>query len=282
MDPLYDVCFAGEILPGQDLDTVKLKFAKLFKTDDATLAKLFSGKTQLLKRGCDRQTALKYKKAVEQAGAKPVIRTSASEPTAQSPKPTPAAPAPEPPKLTAAERIALLAAAPDISSAAPPEAPATSAVAEAAAVSQTDEGATAFDLAPVGTDVLRPNERSAQATSNIKTSGIELMPVGVDLSEAAIDSSKAPDVSHLSMGEVGEDIPTLPQTHTIVAPDISAIALSPADTDFSDCAAEPAAEPELDLSAIELAPSGADLLDGEYRKESEQVAPKTDHLSLQE
>ena len=108
------------------------------------------------------------------------------------------------------------------------------------------------------------------------------MSVGVDLSEARADTSEAPDVSHLSMGEVGEDIPTLTQTQDIVAPDISAITLSPEDSDFSDCAPEPAAEPELDLSAIELAPSGADMLESEYRKETEKVAPKTDHLSLEE
>lgn len=279
MDPLYDVCFAGEILQGQDLDTVKLKFAKLFKADDATVDKLFSGKTQLLKRGCDRETALKYKKAVEQAGAKPVIRTSAPATTAQSPEPTAPAPAPAAPKLTAAERIALLAAAPDISSTAP-EAPRI--MEDAAAATQTDEAAAAFDLAPLGADVLRPEERSAQTTSNIETSSIELMSVGVDLSEATVDTSEAPDVSHLTMGEVGEDIPTLKQTHDIVAPDISAIALSPADSDLSDFSPEPAAEPEIDLSAIELAPSGVDLLEREYRKDNEPVAPKTDHLSLQE
>ena len=172
MDPLYDVCFAGEVFQGQDLDTVKLKFAKLFKADDATLDKLFSGKTQLLKRGCDRETALKYKKAVEQAGAKPVIRTSAQTPAAESPDPAPISPTPATaaPKLTAAERIALLAAAPDVSSAAP-EAPST--VEKVAAATDTDDSTTDFDLAPVGTEALRPEERPVQATSNIETSDIE-------------------------------------------------------------------------------------------------------------
>ncbi len=106
------------------------------------------------------------------------------------------------------------------------------------------------------------------------------MPVGVDLSDVTEATATAPDVTHLSMGEVGEDIPTLAQPQENVSPDISAISLSPEDSDFSDCA--PAAELELDLSAIELAPSGADLLEGQYRKENDEVPPKTDHLSLED
>ncbi len=152
MDPLYDVCFAGEILQGQDLDTVKLKFAKLFNADDATLEKLFGGKTQLLKRGCDKATALKYKKAIEQAGAKPVIKKSAENPSSESPQPASQAPQPAPAaaKLTAAERIALLAGAPDVS-----------------AATETDDGSASFDLAPAGADVLRPEERPTAATSTL-------------------------------------------------------------------------------------------------------------------
>lgn len=281
MDPLYDVCFAGEILQGQDLDTVKLKIAKLFNTNDATLDRLFSGKTQLLKKGCDRETALKYKKAIEQAGAKPVLRSSAPNTAAESPKAEPEAraTAAQAPKMTAAERIALLAAAPDVSSSVP-EAPEVTA--SAAPDSNTTEGSDGFDLAPTGADVLRPEERQPEVTSNIQTSDIELMSVGADLSDITEEEISAPDVSHLSMGEVGEDIPNLMQTRELLSPDISAISLSPEDSDFSDCAPAPVAELEVDLSAIELAPSGTDMLDSQYRKSNDEVAPKTDHLSLED
>lgn len=277
MDPLYDVCFAGEILQGQDQDTVKLKFAKLFNADGATLEKLFGGKTQLLKRGCDKATALKYKKAIEQAGAKPVIRLCAESPTSESPKSAPQ-PAPAAPKLSAAERIALVAGAPDVSAAT--ETP--QAVENTTVQTATDDGSASFDLATAGADVLRPEERPTATTSTIDTSDLELMSVGVDLSDVVKATATAPDVTHLSMGEVGEDIPTLAQAQEIVSPDISAISLSPDDSDFTDCAPPPATEPKLDLSAIVLAPSGADLLEERYRKKTDQVPPKTDHLSLED
>ena len=283
MDPIYDVCFAGEVLQGQDLETVKLKIAKLFNANDTTLEQLFSGKTQLLKRGCDRETALKYKKAIEQAGAKPVIRKWNQTTTTESPKtaPQPTTPPPEAPKpkLTAAERIALLAAAPDVNSGTPETA---SDVTTSTAQPSSDEEAGAFDLAPTGADMLRPEERRADVTADIQTSDIELMLVGADLSDGAAEQASAPDVSHLSMGEVGEDIPNLAQTQELISPDISAIALSPEDSDFSDCARTPAPELDLDLSAIELAPSGEDMLDSQYRTSTVEAPPQTDHLSLEE
>ena len=69
MNKRFDVYFAGQILDGKDPDNVRANLAKLFKADDSTLDLLFSGKAYLVKRECDRDTALKYKKAMERAGA---------------------------------------------------------------------------------------------------------------------------------------------------------------------------------------------------------------------
>jgi len=276
MDPLYDVCFAGEILQGRELDGVKLRISKLFNADEATLDRLFSGKTQLLKRACDRQTALKYKKAIEQAGAKPVIRQSEQS----TPAKTPAKPdEPATPKLSAAERIAQLAAAPDIGS---PVAAAPNPADDAPAKVENSEDPGSMELAPTGADVLRPEERHTQPEINIETSNIELMSAGVDLADSQQDSATAPDVSHLSMGEVGEDIPTLTNHREPLSPDISAIALSPQDSDYLDCTPETVAEPALDLSGIVLAPTGSDMLESDGRKDEGIAPPKTDHLSLED
>ena len=71
MDARYSIYFAGELLDGHDRATVRAGLAKLFNADEATLDKLFSGKAQMIKRGCDKATALKYKQAMERAGAQP-------------------------------------------------------------------------------------------------------------------------------------------------------------------------------------------------------------------
>lgn len=70
MEARYNIYFAGQLLAGHALAGVRENIARLFNADDATLDKLFSGKAQLVKRDCDKATALKYKQAMEQAGAR--------------------------------------------------------------------------------------------------------------------------------------------------------------------------------------------------------------------
>ena len=81
---------------------------------------------------------------------------------------------------------------------------------------------------------------------------------------------------------MGEDIPTLPSSVQNLSPDISGIELSAEHSDFSDCAPPAAQTPQLDLSALNLAPSGADMLEEEYRKKPDAEPPSTDHLKLDE
>jgi hypothetical protein len=241
MQPLYDVCFAGQLLDGQELQSVRDKIQKLFKANPETLEKLFSGKTQTLKRGCDKTTALKYKKAMEAAGAKPMI--VAGE--------------------VSADHVA----------------------AEAPAEENNDRNSSTdeqnFDLAPVGTDVLRPEERKTPARTSVDVPDLNLAAVGTTLGEPVGAADSAPDTSHLSMGEIGEDIPGLPDTRTAITPNTDDISLAPQGSDFSDCAPLDALDPQLDLSALELAPAGVDVLEEQYKKKSEETsAPDTSHLGL--
>jgi len=238
MGSLYDVCFAGQLLEGQELQDVRQKVQKLFNTNPETLEKLFSGKTQVLKRGCDKVTAQKYKQAMGRAGALALIR-------ACEPAPVQAAPPASEPRRAAAEKSGL-------------------------------------DLAPTGADVLRPEERETAVARDIDVSGIELTAAGTDLSERVEVTEVAPDTSHLSMGEVGEDIPTLADPRTPLDPNIDDIELSPEGTDFSDCATPDAAAPTLDLSQIEIAPVGSNVLEEQYKKTDEEKAPDTAHISLED
>ncbi|TDG12062.1 hypothetical protein E2F43_17050 [Seongchinamella unica] len=267
MEPLYNIYYAGEVLDGFDTRQVRASLGALFKAGDATLEKLFSGTPQLVKRECDKPTALKYKQAMEKAGAKPLIR-SVKTPSAAADDPQATRP------LTAAERIAAMAAAPD----------ATARVADkpkpaAPAASDDDPG---LDLEPEGTEVLKPEERPQQVSVDIDTSALDIDPPAERLSAEPPAPPPAPDTSHLSMGAVGEEIPTLATTEDPVTPNTDALDLAPEGTDFSDCARPEAAPPELDLSALEVSPPGTDVLDEEQRKHSHPPAPDTGHITLQE
>ena len=92
----------------------------------------------------------------------------------------------------------------------------------------------------------------------------------------------APDTSHLGMGEPGDPIPNLTATAQAVQPDTSGIDLSPEGTDFADCAAPEAPEPALDLSGLDLAEAGSEVLEERYRRVEAAAAPATDHLSLED
>ena len=65
---LYQVVFKGEIFPGYDRTQVIQRVKELCKYDDASLKKLFSGKTCIIKDRIELQQAQKYKLALEQTG----------------------------------------------------------------------------------------------------------------------------------------------------------------------------------------------------------------------
>jgi len=271
MDTRYNVYFAGQIQPGQDLASVRDKLAKLFKADPQTLDKLFSVKAQLLKRDCDQATALTYKAALERAGAQPIVKASETPEAVQKP----IAPAPEKTQ-SAAERIAALAAAPDedayrSATAAPPT-----------SEQQAEIAQDGINLAPSGTEVLRADERPAPVTVEVDTSSLEIDATAQRLSEEASPPPTAPDTSHLDMGDVGEMIPNLPSNQAPLSPDTGAIDLAPQGTDFTDCTPPAAEAPTLDLSGMDLAPAGAEVLEEKYRKKEQAKAPATDHLSLED
>lgn len=276
MEPLYNIYYAGELLEGQQLEQVRAKLATLFKASDSTLDKLFSGSPQLVKRECDKTTALKYKQAMENAGAKPLIKAVETGQASQS------ASTSEPPKpQTAAERIAALAAAPDQGAYDEPQSTVEASNGSAGNHPEV-EGETSLDLAPEGTEVLKPDERSEQVVADIDTSALELDEASQRLSEEAPSPPPAPDTGHLSIGEVGESIPTLTAASAPVEPNTDSLDLAPPGTDFSDCRSPEAEPPTLDLSGIKLAPEGSDVLDEEHRNRPKPPPPATDHISLQD
>ena len=275
MNSRYNIYFAGQLMEGHTLADVRAGIAKLFKADQATLDKLFSGKAQLVKRECDKATALKYKQAFERAGARPIIK--AAESASQSRAEVAAAATAPGTAMTAAERIAALANAPDqgdyqTDKAKPPRA-------ATGPASSTPEG---LDLAPDGTEVLRPEERAKPVVQEVDTSALELAGNGQRLSEVPPPPPPAPDTSHLSTAAVGETLPTQPSGDAPVEPETSAIDLSPEGTDFSDCAGPDVEAPLLDLSGMDLAPAGTEVLEQQYRRQPAGQPPATDHLSLED
>jgi glutaredoxin len=77
---LYRVVFEGEILEGSQVQEVKRALAKLYNRREDQIERFFSGKRLAVKKDVDYETAMKYVKAFERAGA--VCRVEELEPHA--------------------------------------------------------------------------------------------------------------------------------------------------------------------------------------------------------
>ena len=65
----YEVIFYGQIHQDAELNSVKAKIGSMFKADEVTLARLFSGKRIVIKRNLSAEAADKYSIAFAKAGA---------------------------------------------------------------------------------------------------------------------------------------------------------------------------------------------------------------------
>lgn len=298
MEKSYDILFAAQLVEGFDEASVRAQLAELFKANEATLDKLFSGQPQLIKRGVDKATAAKYRNAMHRAGAVALIKASATAAAPAQPQaPAPANDQPQQEKpQTMAERLAALTGEesprePEPQAEQPAATPESTAAADSAEpAARTAQGAPAgeltadsgLSLAPAGADVLQDEERETVVPVAVDTSALQVDDSDTDIPSLPRfeETPEAPDTSHLSLGEAGEMIPHLDSGLEPLDIDTSAIDLAPEGSDFSDCAPPPAAAVEPDLSGVELAPQGSDMLEEQYRRKDQATAPNVDHIAL--
>jgi len=79
----YDIFFRGQIVENADIHQVKANVKALFNATDTKLEQLFSGSPVLIKADVDQATAMKYKGAMQNAGA--VVMVVSKEQPQQAP-----------------------------------------------------------------------------------------------------------------------------------------------------------------------------------------------------
>lgn len=229
MPERYQILYRGERLDGVSDAQLRDGLARLFKADDAVLDRLLSGRPQLLKRDCDRQTAEHYRQMMAKVGAIAILQRveqgqeedsaipqessgdlSLAEPGTPVLRPeergAPAAAAVEAPPLEVSAPGTQLADPPSAAPA-PPDTSHLS-VAEAgerlpgipgpAPVSVPDTG---LALAPPGTDFSDCHIPGAPPLE-LDLSSLSLAPEGLPLTEADKRERHAqapPDTTHLSL-----------------------------------------------------------------------------------
>lgn len=176
---LYEIAFAGQLVPGAQLPQVKENLARLFQADAQRIELLFSGRRMVIKSGLDAAGAEKYRATLERAGAVAMVQALdlPVEEVELAPAPVPAA------------------------TAAPVVAPGTGARViprDEYMAAFADVQAPDFGIAPVGADL--QDSRPAAQAPQVDLSQFSLAPVGSDMGQAkAGPAAPPPDVSHLKL-----------------------------------------------------------------------------------
>ena len=256
-ESLFDIVFRGDILPGHQLMDVKQRLGQLFKADANKINALFTGGAVPLKRNLEKAVAEKYVKALNQAGAEVQLMAAgalaaraknrkAPTPRREAPKSAPqSASQPSSQKMTLAERLA----------AQEREAEAAAAAPQAEAQAEDESG---LSLAPVGADVLKPEERQVVEAVQVDTSDLSVREAQGNLLDASERQTVVPvavDTDGLTLGAVGEDL------------------LDDSDKRHDEVL-------ELDLSGFDLAEPGADM--GQLKPDAPPPPPDTSNIHLQE
>lgn len=102
----------------------------------------------------------------------------------------------------------------------------------AAEVAKATADAKQFEVLPVGSDVLKENERSPHQAKEIDLSHLQLSSAATLNDSKSINTPPAPDVSHITTAEVGADVLEGYYTETLPLPqpDISHLSLAQANS----------------------------------------------------
>ena len=225
MSDKYNVYFRGEVQDGENPLAVRSRLASLFNADKETLDRLFSGKAQLIKKACDKETALKFKQALENAGAIPIVKRAAESGAATPDDTWSLAPAGAE-LLTGAERDRPHTAEVDTSALSVAAAGERLSTAEESTAQPPDTShLSTAEQGPI------PNLPGPEAIPEPDLSHIDLCPEQTDLSDCAAPSPEAPalNLDGLSVSEAGADLLSEAEraTSSVEPPDVSHLALDP-------------------------------------------------------
>lgn len=179
-EEMFQILVNGTLTEGAMTEQVKQNIAKLFKTSVDKVEPMFSGRKMAVKKGLDKETALKYKAAINKAGLAAAVAPMTSEAAADTGNDT---------SSTSLDNASLAATGSTMD-----ETP-------AAAPANIDTSDLVMDS--VG-------ETLAEATPppkpDINIDQISMGEVGEDVTEYTLPPEPDIDISKLDMGETGDDV----------------------------------------------------------------------------
>ncbi len=263
-DERYDLVFKGQLAKSFELTTAVKNLAQLFKIDPLKVKAMFDGRTTVLKRNLDMETATKYRVAIKKAGA--LVELEAVKEAAE--------PKPRAQKESQSEGKAVFGAREPSSDLSP-------AVAEQAVKVDTSNtqiektGLTTsagvfsdprpepveiaipdFDIAPVGEDLLKPSEKPPAEKVEIDTSSLSIKEAEGNLLEDDEYEEIVPlpfDASAFDLAPVGADVLKPEERNVVAEVEVDISSLSVDDSGGNLAPPKPAAPPPPDTSGLKLA-----------------------------
>jgi hypothetical protein len=276
-DKQFDIIFRGDIVFGHQLAAVKAKLQNLFKADAAKIDALFSGRPVPLKRGLDHESAQKYKDALIKAGAQvDIVAVGDVKPIPVS-RPVVSAEA----TLSLAQRLEQQAAL-DKEVAEKLEMQKEQTASEA--IRASDKNQTGWGLAPIGSYLLKPTEKTVVEPVEVDISTISLRPEGGNILDAS-EQAPAPRAQvvapEFKIAETGANLIDAEEKM-----ELPLLELELADWTLADLGEDlisqsekvPVATPTINILDVGLAPVGADL--GQLKPQIEVVIPDISGIRL--
>ncbi len=276
-DERFNVVFRGDIVPGQTLPDVKVRFAQVFRLEADKVDAYFSGKPMVLKKECDRATAEKFKAVLQQAGA--LVDIKNADAAAAAPRPAPVRPAP------VAAPVVTPVVTPVPVAAAPAPAPQAQETPKSPPQQPQPSGEESWSLSARGADLLKPEERVEPEPVKVNIDYIQVAkrnPFATDMEEpleASRDVAPPPlDLSAYQLSQTGgslveyqEFVPREIDLSELTLDAVGAMMVSEDDL-------LPMAAVEVDISGLDMAPAGGDL--GQIKAPPPPPPPSTEHLSV--
>ncbi len=226
----FQILVNGKLAEGFNKEQAEQNMATLFKVTIAKIEPMFSGRKLVIKKELNKETALKYKAAINRAGMLAAI--SPMEATAEA--------------LESEKKASVTAAIPDLANAS--LAPVGSIVDNSAVPTAPDIDTSNLLMATPGIDL---DDSPPPPRPKIDTSQLSVGAVGEDVAEQQIIPEPEIDISTLSTAAVGADIGsavTVPDANI----DISRLSMAAAGEDVTEHSEVTAAN--IDTSSLSLDP----------------------------
>lgn len=216
----FDIIFAGRLVPNKTPEEVHANLAKLFKTNEAQIKKLFSGSSVTIKKGLEYAQAMKYQSALKAAGALVLIKEHGAQDKEVNK-----------PVAESGNKANFATKSPGKATFGPKE------------PEPVYRGKASFGPKPTAEDPAEPD----QAFDSNKNSQ--------DLTEKETTSAEVSDGDgQWSVAKAGEKLPESDRPEPLPMPDLSGLSVDDTKSRLSD--PKPVEAPEIDLSGLSVGEPG--------------------------